>query len=80
VTTVLVVDDHPLVRAGLTALVATTDELQVVGGACSGQQAIDLAAELEPDVVLMDLSMPGLDGVEGTAGSSPPPAACASWC
>jgi DNA-binding NarL/FixJ family response regulator len=66
VTTVLVVDDHPLVRAGLTALVATTDDLHVVGGACSGQQAIDLAAELEPDVVLMDLSMPGMDGVEAT--------------
>ena len=65
-TTVLLVDDHPLVRAGLTALVATTDDLQVVGGASGGEEAIVLAATLHPDVVLMDLSMPGMDGVEAT--------------
>ena len=65
-TTVLLVDDHPLVRAGLTALVATTDDLRVVGGASGGEEAVVLAATLQPDVVLMDLSMPGMDGVEAT--------------
>ena len=65
-TTVLLVDDHPLVRAGLTALVATTHDLRVVGGASGGEEAVVLAATLQPDVVLMDLSMPGMDGVEAT--------------
>jgi len=65
-TTVLLVDDHPLVRAGLTTLIATTDDLDVVGEASGGEQAVILAGTLEPDVVLMDLSMPGMDGVEAT--------------
>ena len=65
-TTVLLVDDHPLVRAGLTTLIATTDDLDVVGEAGGGEQAVTMAATLEPDVVLMDLSMPGMDGVEAT--------------
>ena len=65
-TTVLLVDDHPLVRAGLTTLIATTDDLDVVGEAGGGEQAVTMAITLEPDVVLMDLSMPGMDGVEAT--------------
>jgi DNA-binding NarL/FixJ family response regulator len=65
-TTVLLVDDHPLVRAGLTTLISTTDDLKVVGEAASGEQAISMAGDLEPDVVLMDLSMPGMGGVEAT--------------
>lgn len=65
-TTVLLVDDHPLVRAGLTTLIATTDDLQIVGEAAGGEQAVEMAADLEPEVVLMDLSMPGMDGVEAT--------------
>ena len=64
----LLVDDHPLVRAGLTALIASTDDLVVVGEASGGEQAIGLAVECEPDVVLMDLSMPGMNGVEATRG------------
>ena len=68
-TTVLLVDDHPLVLAGLTALVATTDDLQVVGGASGGEEAIVLAATLQPDIILMDLSMPGMD----RSGNSPDP-------
>jgi DNA-binding NarL/FixJ family response regulator len=64
---VLLVDDHPLVRAGLSALItSTTDDMEVVGEASGGAQAIELVAETEPDVVLMDLSMPGMDGVEST--------------
>ena len=66
--TVLLVDDHPLVRAGLTALLASTEDLVVVGEASGGEQAIGLAVERKPDVVLMDLSMPGMNGVEATRG------------
>jgi DNA-binding NarL/FixJ family response regulator len=65
-TTVLLVDDHPLVRAGLTTLIGTTDDLTIVGEAAGGQEAVTLAADLEPDVILMDLSMPGMGGVEAT--------------
>ena len=65
-TTVLLVDDHPLVRAGLTTLISTTDDLQVIGEAASGEQAVSMARDLKPDVVLMDLSMPGMGGVEAT--------------
>jgi len=65
-TTVLLVDDHPLVRAGLTTLIATADDLEIVGEAEGGEEAVTLAGDLEPDVVLMDLSMPGMGGVEAT--------------
>ncbi|RFA11143.1 DNA-binding response regulator [Subtercola boreus] len=65
-TTVLVVDDHPLVRGGLGTLISSTADLTVVAEAGSGADAVRLAAELRPDVILMDLSMPGLDGVEAT--------------
>jgi DNA-binding NarL/FixJ family response regulator len=64
--TVLLVDDHPLVRAGLANLIGTTDDLLVVGEAAGGEESVVLAGDLEPDVVLMDLSMPGMDGVEAT--------------
>ncbi len=66
VTTLLVVDDHPLVRDGLAALIASTDDLVVVGEATGGEQSVVMAADLKPDIVLMDLSMPGMDGVEAT--------------
>ena len=65
-TTVLLVDDHPLVRAGLKTLISTTEDLEIIGEAASGEQAVDMADDLEPDVVLMDLSMPGMGGVEAT--------------
>lgn len=64
--TILLVDDHPLVRAGLANLIGTTDDLLVVGEAAGGEESVILAGDLEPDVVLMDLSMPGMDGVEAT--------------
>lgn len=64
--TVLVVDDHELVRRGLLDLLGTTADLQVVGAAVDGEQAVELAGQTTPDVVLMDLSLPGIDGVEAT--------------
>jgi DNA-binding NarL/FixJ family response regulator len=63
---VIVVDDHPVVREGLRAMLDAEPDLDVVGEAGSGAEAIALAARLRPDVVLMDLRMPGTDGVEAT--------------
>jgi DNA-binding NarL/FixJ family response regulator len=65
-TTVLVVDDHALVRAGLLALLAGADRVEVVGAAADGREAVELATRLQPDVILMDLSMPVLDGLSAT--------------
>jgi DNA-binding NarL/FixJ family response regulator len=67
VTRVLIVDDHAVVRAGIAALIEVTADLTVVGSAGDGAEAVTLAAELRPDVVLMDLSMPGTDGVAAIA-------------
>lgn len=64
--TILIVDDHAIVRRGLNALFALQPDCQVVGEADSGEAAILLAAELVPDIILMDLVMPGLSGVEAT--------------
>lgn len=63
---VLIVDDHAVVRAGLENLLATTDDIALVGATSDGEAAVHLAEELRPDVVLMDLSMPRLDGVAAT--------------
>lgn len=61
---VMLVDDHAMVRAGLKILLEQIPDLHVVGEAGSGFQAIDLVKQLQPDVILMDLSMPGMDGIE----------------
>jgi DNA-binding NarL/FixJ family response regulator len=63
---VLVVDDHPVVREGLRAMLGTVPRIELVGEAGSGQEAIEMAARLEPDVVLMDILMPGMSGIEAT--------------
>jgi DNA-binding NarL/FixJ family response regulator len=63
---VLIVDDHRLVRAGLSTLLGSTPDLKVVGEAANGAEAVSLAQEQSPDVVLMDISMPVLDGVAAT--------------
>jgi NarL family two-component system response regulator LiaR len=64
--TILIVDDHAVVRQGVRAFLETQPDLAVVGEAGSGEEAIGLAAETAPDVTLMDLLMPGMDGVEAT--------------
>lgn len=64
---ILVVDDHPIVRGGIVALLADADDMTVIGEAPDGETAVTLALELEPDLVLMDLRMPGIDGDEATA-------------
>ena len=64
---VLIVDDHPVVRAGLRALLTEDAELAVVGECGDGASAVEQSRELRPDVVLMDLKMPGMDGVAATA-------------
>lgn len=63
----LIADDHPVVRAGLAGLLSDEPDFEVVGEAADGSEAVDLAASAHPDVVLMDLRMPVLDGVEATA-------------
>jgi DNA-binding NarL/FixJ family response regulator len=65
---VLLADDHPVFRRGLRALLSSLEETAVVGEASDGADAVRLAADLAPDVVVMDLSMPGMNGVEATRG------------
>ncbi len=64
--TILLVDDHPVVRHGLRGMLETEPDLTVVGEAASGAEGVALTAELHPDIILMDLRMPGMDGVEAT--------------
>ncbi|HET9143331.1 response regulator transcription factor [Actinophytocola sp.] len=66
-TTVLIVDDHPVVRDGLRAVLSAEPDIEVVGECGRGDEAVAAAAALRPDVVLMDLRLPGLDGVDATA-------------
>jgi len=63
---VLIVDDHRVVRQGLRTFLELNDDIQVVGEAGDGQEAVDLAAQLTPDVILMDLVMPHMDGIAAT--------------
>jgi NarL family two-component system response regulator LiaR len=65
-TRIAIVDDHAMVRSGLAAFLSVADDLELVGEAENGQQALRLCAEERPDVVLMDLVMPGMDGVQTT--------------
>lgn len=66
--TVLLADDQPLIRMGFRLVLGSTPDITIVGEADNGRQAIDLAAQLDPDVVLMDVRMPGMDGIEATRG------------
>ena len=63
---VLVADDHPVFRYGMRALLSAEPDIELVGEATDGEEAIQLAASLRPDVILMDLNMPGTNGIEAT--------------
>ena len=63
---VLCVDDHPLVRKGIASILANEEDMQLVGEAGNGREAVDLFRQSHPDVTLMDLRMPGMDGVQAT--------------
>ncbi|CAN5663077.1 MAG: response regulator [Rubrobacteraceae bacterium] len=62
----MIADDHPLFRDGMRGLLSTTDDIEVVGEAKSGEEAVELSSELRPDVILMDIKMPGGNGIEAT--------------
>ncbi len=63
---ILIADDHPLFRSGMRALLASDLDTEVAGEATTGEEAIEMAATLQPDVILMDLQMPGVSGIEAT--------------
>ncbi len=63
---IMLVDDHDLVRTGVRRLLEDNPDLEIVGEACSGEEAVNLVRELNPDIVLMDLNMPGIGGLEAT--------------
>ena len=64
--TILLADDHTIVRQGLKLILSAHEDLQVVGEAANGREAVELAAKLRPDIVLMDVQMPELNGIEAT--------------
>jgi DNA-binding NarL/FixJ family response regulator len=66
VVRVLIADDHPLFRSGIRALLAADPTTDIAGEATTGEEAIELATALQPDVVLMDIQMPGINGIEAT--------------
>ena len=65
-TKVLITDDHKVIREGLSAILETKDDIEIVGEARDGGEAVEKARSLLPDVILMDVSMPGMTGVEAT--------------
>src|SRR5262245_37775894 len=62
----MIVDDHEMVRSGLAVFLETCDDIKLVGEASSGDEALRMCAELQPDVLIMDLVMPGMNGIEAT--------------
>lgn len=65
-TTIVIADDHPLIRAGMASLLQSTGSFALLGQASDGEQAVDLYQRLRPEILLMDMSMPGCDGIKAT--------------
>ncbi|MEL7308381.1 MAG: response regulator, partial [Pseudomonadota bacterium] len=63
-SSILLVDDHPLLRKGLQQLIDLEDELTVIGEAATGKEGLQLAIEQDPDLIILDLNMQGMDGLE----------------
>ena len=63
-TSVIIIDDHPLFRKGVSQLIALNDQLHLIGEASSGEEGLELARALEPDLILLDLNMKGMSGIE----------------
>ena len=76
----LIADDHPLVRDALASLLTGAGDVDVVGTAADGHEAVSVALETEPDVVLMDLEMPELNGMDATRASRRQARARGWWC
>ncbi len=62
--TILLIDDHPMLRTGVKQLISMAPDIQVIGEASNGAQGIELAESLDPDLILLDLNMPGMNGLE----------------
>lgn len=63
-STILLIDDHPMLRTGVKQLISMAPELKVIGEAGNGESGVQLAEELDPDLILLDLNMPGMNGLE----------------
>jgi YesN/AraC family two-component response regulator len=77
---VLIADDHPLFREGMRGRLDRVADIAVVGEAASGDEAVELAHKLEPHIILMDIKMPGLNGIEATREISGQTHRLAYWC
>jgi two-component system, NarL family, response regulator NreC len=66
VTKILLADDHEIIREGICSLIEKQSDMEVVGQVCNGQEAIEMSKQLSPDIIIMDVGMPGINGIEAT--------------
>lgn len=77
--TILLIDDHPMLRTGVKQLISMAPDITVVGEASNGEQGIELAESLDPDLILLDLNMPGMNGLESWINCAKSPSQGALW-